>query len=146
MKPEAAERTRKCESAIVVPSWDHERRVWEAGHARVAGVDEAGRGPLAGPVVAAAVVLPSDASVPGLADSKQLTAAEREALYDLLLERAEAVAVAAVGPERIDAVNILRATHEAMAQALAGLPSLPDLALVDGLPARGLPCPHQAIV
>jgi ribonuclease HII len=129
-----------------LPTWDYERLAWEAGHVSVAGVDEAGRGPLAGPVVAAAVVLPPEIAVPGLADSKRLTAEQREAIYTLLTGCALAFSVAAIGPERIDRINILRATEEAMAEALRKLPELPALALVDGLPARGLPCPHRAIV
>jgi ribonuclease HII len=131
-----------------------ERAAWEQGHRRVAGVDEAGRGPLAGPVFAAAVVLPPErlqdgipAPWQGLTDSKQLTPARRE-LFFLRLSQDPAVrwCVAEASREEIDALNILRATHLAMARALAGLPERPDLALVDGRPAHGLPCPHLALV
>jgi ribonuclease HII len=131
---------------IHAPTWDHERAAWKAGHAVIAGVDESGRGPLAGPVVAAAVVLPRGLAAGKLTDSKRLSPEEREQQFAIVMERAVAVAVAIVPAVRIDEINILRATHEAMAQALDGLPSLPDLALVDGLPVRGLPCPHTAIV
>src|SRR5436309_88327 len=79
-------------SEPVMPGWDYERAAWEAGHAPVAGVDEAGRGPLAGPVVAAAVVLPPEIEIPGLDDSKRLTPEEREALYGVIMPCAVAVA------------------------------------------------------
>lgn len=118
----------------------------EAGHWPVAGVDEAGRGPLAGPVVAAAVILPPGFTLLELADSKLLDAPTRERLLVEIERAALARAVVAVEPARIDRVNILRATHEAMALALAQLPQRPRLALVDGLPARGLPCPHLAVI
>lgn len=128
------------------PHWEFERRAHAAGHSLVAGVDEAGRGPLAGPVIAVAVILPMECDLPGLADSKALSQLQRERLFDLVIERAVAVGVGSVEPERIDAVNILRATHEAMAMAVAALPRQPAFALVDGLPVNGLPCPHQAVV
>ncbi|MBO4548621.1 MAG: ribonuclease HII [Abditibacteriota bacterium] len=112
----------------------------------VAGVDEAGRGPVAGPVVAAAVILPPDADTEGIDDSKQLTEKKREALYDRIYAMAEGVGVGIVGPEEIDRLNILRAAHRAMALALEDLPALPALALVDGLPVKGLPVEHEAIV
>jgi ribonuclease HII len=129
-----------------LPHWEHERLVYTEGLVPVAGVDEAGRGPLAGPVVAAAVVLPPELELPGLADSKQLAAEQREELFVLITEGAVAVGVSCVGHERIDTVNILRATHEAMAEALATLPARAAFALVDGLPVTGLPCPHRALV
>jgi ribonuclease HII len=116
--------------------------------APVAGVDEAGRGPLAGPVLAAAVILPLGEAFPGLNDSKLLTAEERDRLAVVIRRSAIAVAVGAAGVEEIDSLNILRASHLAMARALQALHAGgfgPALALVDGLPARGLPCPHRAI-
>jgi len=112
----------------------------------VAGVDEAGRGPLAGPVVAGAVIFPARVRLPGVADSKCLSAAARESAYELVIRKASAWAVVAVEVEQIDRINILRATHEAMAAALRALDPAPDGALVDGLPVAGLPCPHHAVV
>jgi ribonuclease HII len=123
-----------------------ERLAREAGHWPVAGVDEAGRGPLAGPVVAAAVILPPGFVLPELADSKVLDAPTRERLLVEIERAALAAAVIAVAALRIDQINILRATHEAMAAALVRLSKPPRLALVDGLPAHGLPCPHLAVI
>jgi ribonuclease HII len=128
------------------PTWTAERAAWAEGWVRVAGVDEAGRGPLAGPVVAAAAILPREAELPGVLDSKCLDAAAREALYEVIRDRAIAWAVAVVDVEEIDRVNILRATHAAMSRALAQIEPLPCGALVDGMPVTGLPCPHRAIV
>ena len=113
----------------------------------VAGVDEAGRGPLAGPVVAAAVILPADFALDGLTDSKKVPAARREKIFMLLATHpgvAWATCLATVA--EIDRHNILGATHLAMARAVRALPAPPDHALVDGLPVRGLPVPHSALV
>jgi len=128
------------------PTWEWERRAQDDGWTLVAGVDEAGRGPLAGPVVAAAVILRADSAPAGVRDSKCLTAAEREAAYAAVVGGALAWAVAVAEPEEIDRLNILRATEAAMARALAALAPGPCGALVDGRPVRGLPCPHRAIV
>jgi len=110
------------------------------GFALLAGVDEAGRGPLAGPVVAAAVILLPGADLPGVADSKTLSARQREGAFVSILEQAEAAGVGIVDRERIDRVNILEASLEAMAFALCGLRTRPDLILIDGnrVP-RGMP-------
>lgn len=114
---------------------------------RIAGVDEAGRGPLAGPVVVAAVILDPARVIDGLADSKCLSAPRREALQLLILRDALAWAVVAVEVEEIDRINILQATLVGMRRALQTLPVLPTLALIDGnqLP-RVLPCPARVIV
>jgi ribonuclease HII len=113
----------------------------------VAGVDEAGRGPLAGPVVAAAVILPEAFRLPGLTDSKQLRAAVREQLFlALRTDRSVAVAVGIAPAWEIDQVNILRATHRAMQRALGTLERQPQHVLVDGLPVPSLTLPQTAIV
>ena len=132
----------------------HEREAWAGPRMRVAGVDEAGRGPLAGPVVAAAVVferpfLEAEArgALQGLDDSKKLPATRREFFHALLSACPHAqIGIGSASVEEIDALNILRATHLAMARALAQLDPPPELALVDGLPVKGLPVPHRAIV
>lgn len=131
-----------------------ERLLWASGQAWVAGVDEAGRGPLAGPVVAAAVMLPrewGEAGVPpeyaGLDDSKKLTARAREAFYGLLTGDARIrFAIAECGPRVIDEVNILAATHRAMNEALGRLEPGPGHVLVDGLRVPTLGWPQTALV
>ncbi len=131
-----------------------EREYWAQGIRLVAGVDEAGRGPLAGPVVAAAVVLDpdwaldeEDASLSGLTDSKQLSESSRVAFAALLRSSPHVrIGLGVAESAVIDRINILRATHQAMAQAVSQLDPLPDLVLVDGLPVSGLPCPSRAIV
>ncbi len=135
-------------------SFDFEHELWGRGLTRVAGVDEAGRGPLAGPVVAAAVVLPiawGQAGLPkeleGLNDSKALSEARREALYDFLTgSKAVAFGIQAMDHLVIDRVNILEATHLAMNGALDLMLPSPTFALVDGLPVKSLRIPHQAVV
>jgi ribonuclease HII len=113
----------------------------------VAGVDEAGRGPLAGPVVAAAVVLAPGGRWQGLNDSKQIGAETRSALYGRVLAEARAFAWSVVGPRAIDRMNIRRASLEAMARSVARLRVTPDLVLVDGADViPGLRCPQQAVV
>ena len=128
-----------------IPDFTHETDAHARGVPFVAGVDEAGRGPLAGPVVAAAVILNPARIPPGLNDSKALTARARDHLYDALHDLAE-VSVGEASVAEIDHLNILRASHLAMARAVAGLRA-PGLVLVDGnLIPPGLPCPAQAIV
>ena len=110
-------------------------------------MDEAGRGPLAGPVVAAAVILPDGFVLDGLTDSKKVSAKKRESFHEALISDATVLwAAAEAVVEEIDRLNILRATHLAMARALQALPRDPDHALVDGLPVRGLPVEHTALV
>lgn len=131
-----------------------ERQSWELGSVRLAGVDEAGRGPLAGPVVAAAIVFDRAfleaeqyGLLQGVNDSKSLSESRRDELFGLLTGAFPCVyGVGLASVEEIDTVNILRATHLAMARALNGLMPPPDFALVDGLPVPGLPCPSLAIV
>lgn len=104
----------------------------------ICGVDEAGRGPLAGPVVAGAVILPKDCRILYLNDSKQLSAARREQLYDEIMEKAVAANVGIVGPGRIDEINILQADYEAMRAAIAGLKTAPDILLNDAVTIPGV--------
>lgn len=132
--------------ARTVPDFDHERRAFGRGLLRVAGVDEVGRGPLAGPVVSAAVVLDPEDIPPGLADSKVLGRAARERLEPGIKARARAWAVAEASVEEIDRLNILQASLLAMRRAVAALGPV-DMVLVDGnrLPP-GLPCAAEAIV
>ena len=113
---------------------------------RVAGVDEAGRGPLAGPVIAGAVILDPDNPIHGLRDSKRLTAARREALYDEISETALAWAVGRAEVEEIDRINILQASLLAMQRAVQALQPTAEYALVDGNCCPALPCPAQALV
>ncbi len=110
----------------------HETLAREAGYARIAGVDEAGRGPLAGPVVAAAVILPAELDLPGIRDSKKMTARARENAFDIIRQRALDAAVGVVSHREIDALNILQAALEAMRRAVLGLLEAPDFLLVDG--------------
>ena len=122
-----------------------ERKLVRAGYRCIAGLDEVGRGPLAGPVVAAAVVLDPDRVPEGLADSKVLTGARREELFAVILASAQ-VGVASVSHLEIDAINIRQASLLAMRRALAALPCRPDMALVDGNDPPPLPCGVEAIV
>ena len=127
--------------------FSRERVLRARGFLLIAGVDEAGRGPLAGPVVAAAVVLPDDFGFDGLTDSKKVSAAKREKFYAILTAAAEILwAVAEATVEEIDRLNILHATHLAMGRAIERLPKRADHALVDGLPVRGLTVDHTALV
>ena len=112
--------------------WDYEIKAGKKGYRLIAGVDEAGRGPLAGPVVAAAVVLPADAFLQGLDDSKKLSPARREELFPKIQTQAVVYGVAVVNPEVIDKINILQAALLAMQQAVGQLQPVPDLLLIDG--------------
>lgn len=130
--------------------WAEERRLWAAGYRVVCGTDEAGAGPLAGPVYAAAVILPPEAEFPGLNDSKQLTAKKRDSLFDEICAKALAYAVASVSAEEIDRIDILNARIKAMDAAVKSLAIIPDMALVDGNRDHGKQCriesPHMLLV
>ena len=128
------------------PDFLFELAAFAAGARFIVGVDEAGRGPLAGPVTAAAVRLHPDRIPPGLNDSKQMTAARRRQVYALILDTAD-VGIGHASVEEIDQINILRASHLAMCRAIAALPAVPDHVLIDGnMIPRDLACPAEAIV
>jgi ribonuclease HII len=123
-----------------------ESAAWRRGITRLAGVDEAGRGPLAGPVVAAAVVLPPGARIAGVDDSKRLPPEERQRLFAVIRERALGVGIAVVDHVTIDRINILQATRLAMGQALGSLGIEPELVLTDFVAVPGLRCPQRNLV
>lgn len=116
-----------------ITSCDYEQQARQRGFRQIAGVDEAGRGPLAGPVVAAAVILPEETCLPGLTDSKKLTAVQRQRLYPLIREQARGVGVGVASALEIDQLNILQATLLAMCRALGRLTPTPDHLLIDGI-------------
>lgn len=130
--------------------WELERGCWAEGHKLVCGCDEAGAGPLAGPVYAAAVILPRELDIPGLNDSKKLTPKKRDGLYDIIVEQAEAWSVAWVDHQEIDATDILSARMNAMQRAIDGLKVQPDFALIDGNRDHGkagaVITPHAMVV
>ena len=126
--------------------WIYEHAAQEQGFELICGVDEAGRGPLAGPVCAAAVILPPDLEIEGLNDSKKLTEKKREALFDVICAQAEAFAIAAVDEHEIDEINILNARMKAMELAIQKLPVKPDFALIDGTISRGITVPNETLV
>lgn len=126
--------------------WEHEKNAQSQGYRLVAGIDEAGRGPLAGPVVASAVILPTDFLADELNDSKKLTPKKRDRLYDVIMNSSAAVGIGMVAAARIDEINILRASLLAMDKAVAELRTRPDYLLIDGtfpidtdLPQTSLP-------
>lgn len=130
-----------------MPDLSYERRLRREGHARVAGIDEAGVGPLAGPVVAAAVILPDDYEDPWLNDSKQLSEKRREILHlQITTDPRISWAFAFVEVEEIDRINILRATHRAMGLAFAKLNPEAHFALIDGRPVRDFPGNYESVV
>ena len=133
-----------------MPDYSFERAAHEAGYRVVCGIDEAGRGPLSGPVVAAACVLDPSVEIAGLNDSKKLTEKKREALYEVITATALAWSVASVSAAEIDATDILSARMKAMQSAIDGLAVKPDMALIDGNRDRGkhaaITTPHRCIV
>ena len=126
--------------------WSIERACFESGCQLICGVDEAGRGPLAGQVCAAAVILPPELQIPGLNDSKKLTDKKRRELFDVIVSEAVSYGIAMVGEQEIDEINILQATFRAMEQAVARMDVRPDLGLVDGNRSPGLPLPVKTVV
>lgn len=127
-------------------TFDYEHALLSDGYTAICGVDEAGRGPLAGPVVAAACILPIDCVIDGLNDSKKLSEKKRELLFDEIQAKAIAYSVAFASNQEIDQLNILNATMLAMARAIEGLPQKADFAIVDGNCIRNFPIPAITIV
>jgi ribonuclease HII len=123
----------------------YESLVRKAGYRLIAGVDEAGRGPLAGPVVAAAVILPEGVVLEGVRDSKEMTENAREAAFPLIHEKALSVGVGVVSAEEIDKTNILQASLQAMKQAIISLDPRPDFCLVDGIHPVPVPIPYRCL-
>jgi len=135
----------------LVDLWQYELQARSAGHLLIAGLDEVGRGPLAGPVVAACVVLPDDFSLDGINDSKKLTERQRERAEARIRAEAVAIGLGVVEPETIDRINILQASRQAMREAFLSLDRppdciRPDCVLIDGLPVPAFPCAHQQAI
>jgi ribonuclease HII len=122
-----------------------ERMYYGRGYQRIAGVDEVGRGPLAGPVVAAAVILPKDGIGERLFDSKKISLKKRERLFETILAEAQGVGIGMIGQEEIDRINILEATLQAMALAIGNLPTPPDFILIDGPHGLRVSIPQKPI-
>ena len=129
-----------------MPDYHLEQELELEGYRSICGVDEAGRGPLSGPVVAAACILPSGLEIPMLNDSKKLSPKRRELLYDEICEKAISYSIAMASPEEIDSLNILNATMLAMRRAIDGLEIPADFALIDGNCAREIPIPCKTVV
>ncbi len=130
----------------MVEFWKYEHACNGEGYQIICGVDEAGRGPLAGPVCAAAVILPADLEIEGLNDSKKLTEKRREALYDIITEKAVAYGIGFASEQEIDEINILQATFLAMRRAVDQLSVTPDMVLVDGNREPSLDLPVKTII
>ncbi len=129
-----------------MPNFEYEEAKYLEGYTAVCGCDEAGRGPLCGPVVAAAVILPKGMEIEGLNDSKKLTEKKREALFEVIKEKALAYAIAEASPEEIDDINILNASMLAMNRAVESLSVKADFALIDGNCSRGFNIPTETVV
>lgn len=129
-----------------VNMWEIENSFYEKGIELICGVDEAGRGPLAGPVCAAAVILPANIEIPGLNDSKKLTDKKRRELFPIIKEKAIAYSIAFASHTEIDEINILQATYLAMERAINGLSVKPQMALIDGNRAKDFGLPVQTVV
>ncbi|MBW2605392.1 MAG: ribonuclease HII [Deltaproteobacteria bacterium] len=125
--------------------WLFEKKAFHKGFSRIAGIDEAGRGPLAGPVVSAAVIIPISLQIPGIADSKKLTPKKRNYLYEKIYDIAVSVGIGIVDPFEIDRINILQAALLSMAMAVENLAPQPDCLLIDGIFSISSPLPQEAI-
>lgn len=130
----------------MIDMWAFEQAHFEEGYRLICGVDEAGRGPLAGPVCASAVILPLNAEIPGLNDSKKLTDKKRRELFPVICEKAVAYAIAFADHKEIDELNILQATYLAMERAITKLPVRADFALIDGNRAKDFGIPVETVV
>lgn len=126
--------------------WHYERQARAAGHTLIAGLDEVGRGPLAGPVVAACVVLPEGFNLDGIKDSKKLSERQRERAEARIRAEAIAIGLGLVESDAIDRINILQATRQAMRDAFLSLALPPECVLIDGLPVPAFPCTHQQAI
>lgn len=126
--------------------WEYENELKKEGCSLIAGVDEAGRGPLAGPVYAAAVILKEGARIDGINDSKKLSEKKREKLFDEIIKQSLAYSVFSVDENTIDEINILNATYMAMNKAVAGLSPKADFVLIDGNSIKNMETPHRTIV
>ena len=129
-----------------MPNYEYEEAKSAEGYVAICGVDEAGRGPLCGPVVAAAVILPLGEEIDGLNDSKKLSEKKREKLFDVITEKAIAYAIAEASPAEIDEINILNASMLAMRRAVEALSVKADFALIDGNCSRGFDIPTETVV
>lgn len=127
-------------------TWEIENEYFAKGYSVICGTDEAGRGPLCGPVTAAACILPEGLIIDGLNDSKKISEKKRDELYDIIIENAVAYAIEEVSSEVIDEINILNAAQLAMRRAIEKLSVKPDLALVDGNVARNFPCDAVTVI
>jgi ribonuclease HII len=125
--------------------WSFEKKAFQKGFSKIAGIDEAGRGPLAGPVVSAAVILPNSFQIPGVFDSKKLTPKRRSYLYEKIYDTAVSIGIGIVDPLEIDRINILQASLTAMAAAVENLAPRPDCLLIDGTFSISSSLPQKAI-
>ncbi len=125
--------------------WSFENKAFQNGFSKIAGIDEAGRGPLAGPVVSAAVILPVSFQVPGVTDSKKLTPKKRYYLYEKIYDKAVSIGIGIIDPVEIDRINILQAALAAMVSAVENLVPQPDCLLIDGTFPISSPLPQRAI-
>lgn len=141
-KEERLEKQKQRLAEMKVP----ETELHEQGYNYIAGVDEVGRGPLAGPVVAAAVILPDDFDVPGIDDSKKLSEKRREELYEIIVDKAVAFAIGMADHQVIDEINILQATKEAMRQAIAKLERKPDYIIFDAMTIGDIDIPQESVI
>lgn len=131
----------------MIDLYENEKRLWDNGYENVAGTDEAGRGPLYGPVVAASVILPHDFELEGLNDSKKLTEKKREEYYPIIMEKALAVGISIVSPEEIDEINIYEASRQGMLRAINSMNINPDYIITDAMPLDGFTSvPHERII